>query len=171
MRRFHGVQVDDLGGNPQIVKDCGVSVPGCFSPVLLFVTPWTIGFSRHKYWSGLPFPSPGDLPHPGIKPSSSAAPALAGGCETRPLTSGSHKLWCDFLWDVFVHLLLKFNWPTTLYYFLVHTIVIQYFHTFQNSHCGKSSYNQDKNLLPNSGFLSYWLELSFLIFLCLFSHL
>ena len=46
--------------------------------VLLFVTPWTIahqappsmGSSRQEYWSGLPFPSPGDLPDPGIEPRS-----------------------------------------------------------------------------------------------------
>ena len=46
-------------------------------------TPWTaahqapqsMGFSRQEYWSGLPLPSPGDLPHPGIEPSSLA---LAG---------------------------------------------------------------------------------------------
>ena len=75
MRRFHGVQVEDLGGNTQIVKDCGASVPSSFSPVLLFVTPWTIGFSRHEYWSGLPFLSLGDLPHPGIKPGSPALQA------------------------------------------------------------------------------------------------
>ena len=62
--------MEDLGGNTQIVKDCGASVPSSFSPVLLFVTPWTIGFSRHEYWSGLPFLSLGDLPHPGIKPGS-----------------------------------------------------------------------------------------------------
>ena len=44
----------------------------------LFETPWTVayqgplsmGFSRQEYWSGLPFPSPGDLPNPGIKPGS-----------------------------------------------------------------------------------------------------
>ena len=44
----------------------------------LFATPWTIayqappsmGFSRQQYWSGLPFPSPGDLPDPGIEPGS-----------------------------------------------------------------------------------------------------
>ena len=44
----------------------------------LNVTPWTVahqsplsmGFSRQEYWSGLPFPSPGDLPNPGIKPMS-----------------------------------------------------------------------------------------------------
>ena len=46
------------------------------SRVRLFVTPWTVayqaplsmGFSRQEYWSGLPFPSPGDLPNPGIEP-------------------------------------------------------------------------------------------------------
>ena len=48
-----------------------------------FEIPWTaalqaplsMGFSRQEYWSGLPYPTPGDLPHPGIEPSS---PALAG---------------------------------------------------------------------------------------------
>ena len=48
------------------------------SHVRLFATPWTVayqappsmGFSRQEYWSGLPFPSPGDLPDPGIKPGS-----------------------------------------------------------------------------------------------------
>ena len=48
------------------------------SRVQLFVTPWTVayqappsmGFSRQEYWSGVPFPSPGDLPYPGIEPGS-----------------------------------------------------------------------------------------------------
>ena len=35
--------------------------------------------SEQEYWSGLPFPSPGDLPDPGIEPGSSVSPALAGG--------------------------------------------------------------------------------------------
>ena len=47
------------------------------------MTPWTVAhqaplsmeFSRQEYWSGLPFPSPGNLPDPGIKPGS---PALLG---------------------------------------------------------------------------------------------
>ena len=39
--------------------------------------PLSMGFSRKEYWSGLPFPSPGDLPHPGIKTVSLASPALA----------------------------------------------------------------------------------------------
>ena len=55
------------------------------SRVRLFVTPWTVAhqappsmeFSRQEYWSGLPFPSPGDLPDPGIKPGSPALQADA----------------------------------------------------------------------------------------------
>ena len=47
------------------------------------VTPWTVvrqaplstGFSRQEYWDGLPCPSPGDLPHPGTEPKSSALEA------------------------------------------------------------------------------------------------
>ena len=53
----------------------------------LFGTPLTIAhqaplsmeFSRQEYWSGLPFPSPGDLQDPGAEPISLASPALAGG--------------------------------------------------------------------------------------------
>ena len=56
------------------------------SRVRLFGTPWTVahqatpsmGISRQQYWSGLPFPSPGDLPNPGIDP-------------------GSPALWADFI--------------------------------------------------------------------------
>ena len=51
-----------------------------------FETPWTVahqaplsmGFSRQEYWSGLPFPSPGDLPDPGVEPTSFTSPTLAG---------------------------------------------------------------------------------------------
>ena len=57
------------------------------SRVRLFATPWTVayqaspsmGFSRQEYWSGLPFPSPGDLTDPGIEPRS---PALQAGALT-----------------------------------------------------------------------------------------
>ena len=53
------------------------------SHVRLFATPWTVayqaplsmGFSRQEYWSGLPFPSPGGLPEPGIEPGSPALEA------------------------------------------------------------------------------------------------
>ena len=55
------------------------------SHVQLFVTPWTVayqtppsmGFSRQEYWSGVPLPSPGDLPNPGIEPGSLAFQADA----------------------------------------------------------------------------------------------
>ena len=60
-----------------------------FSRIQLFATPWTVthqvplsmgfpGQGLGYHWSGLPFPPPGDLPHPGIKPVSPASPALAG---------------------------------------------------------------------------------------------
>ena len=39
--------------------------------------PWSMGFSRQEYWSGLPFPSPGDLPDAGIEPRSPALQADA----------------------------------------------------------------------------------------------
>ena len=53
--------------------------------VPLFATSWTAAghaplsmeFSRQAYWSGLPYPLPGDLPDPGIKPTSLTSPALA----------------------------------------------------------------------------------------------
>ena len=49
-------------------------------------TPWTVareaplsmGFPRQEYWSGLPFPTPEDLPDPAIEPMSPESPALAG---------------------------------------------------------------------------------------------
>ena len=40
--------------------------------------PLSMGFSRQEYWSGLPCPTPGDLPDPGIEPESLTSPALAG---------------------------------------------------------------------------------------------
>ena len=40
--------------------------------------PLSMGFSRQEYWSGLPFPPPGDLPHPGIEHTSLMSPALTG---------------------------------------------------------------------------------------------
>ena len=58
-----------------------------FSPAQLLSTLWTValqaplsmGFSRQEHWSGLPCPPPGDLPDPGVKPTSLTSPALAGG--------------------------------------------------------------------------------------------
>ena len=59
------------------------TIASVFSCVRLFVTPWTVAckaplsmeFSRQEYWSGLPFPTPGDLPYPGIESRFSALQA------------------------------------------------------------------------------------------------
>ena len=65
-----------------------------FSHVWLFSTPWTAalqaplykGFSRQEYWSGLPWPPPGHLPNPLVKPVSLMYPAFAGGFFTTSAT-------------------------------------------------------------------------------------
>ena len=44
-----------------------------------YQAPWPMEFSRQEYWSGLPLPSPGDLPYAGMEPASLVSPALAGG--------------------------------------------------------------------------------------------
>ena len=70
---------------------CVSCVLRCFSHVWLFAAPWTIarqaplsvGFSRQEYWSGLPFPSPGN---PGIEPASLVSSALAGRLFTSSAT-------------------------------------------------------------------------------------
>ena len=66
------VLIHEVCGGSLVIKSCPISV-----------TPWTVahqaplpmGFSRPGYWSGLPFPSPGDLPNPGIDPGSPALQA------------------------------------------------------------------------------------------------
>ena len=78
--------------NPQVSSNHYLFCPNILlflSPLLscvqLFATPWTVahqsppsmGFSRQEYWSGLPFPSPEDLPNPGIEPRSPALQADA----------------------------------------------------------------------------------------------
>ena len=55
--------------------------------------PLSMGFPRQEYWSGLPFPSPGDLPTTGIEPMPPESPVLAGGFFTteppvKPHTEG-----------------------------------------------------------------------------------
>ena len=68
-----------------------------FSRVRLCATPWTaahqapptLGFSRQEYWSGLPFPSPEDLPNPGIEPTSPALQADSLPAEPQGKPSGN----------------------------------------------------------------------------------
>ena len=83
------------------------------SCVQLFATPWTVayqgplsmGFSRQEYWSGLPFPSPGDLPNPGIELWVSC---IAGRCFTIWATREAHCY----------HYLIKLKNLESLQYFL-----------------------------------------------------
>ena len=85
------------------------------SHVPLFETPWTVTrqaplpleFSRQGYWNGLPFPTPGDLLHPGMEPASPASPRSAGGFFTTSTTwealkhlkkdsmGSSNRPWCS----------------------------------------------------------------------------
>ena len=57
--------------------------------------PLSMRFSRHKYWSGLPFPTPGDYPDPGIKLASLMSPAQAGGFLTTANSLQSCPTLCD----------------------------------------------------------------------------
>ena len=76
----------------------------------LFVIPWTVvyqaflsmGFSRQEHWSGLPFPSPGDLPDPGIGPKSPAlqADALPSEPPGKPIIWGTQKKEEEIHWPV-----------------------------------------------------------------------
>ena len=78
------------------------------SRVRLFATPWTVayqaplsmGFSRQECWSGLPFPSPGDLPDPGIEPGSPALQADALPSEPpgkqRVTTNKTNKCYSEY---------------------------------------------------------------------------
>ena len=69
------------------------------SPVLLFVTPWTValqaplsmGFSRQEYWHGLPFPSPGDLPTALLSAFASINYPLQASCLENPMERGAWR--------------------------------------------------------------------------------
>ena len=81
-------------------------VLSCFSHVWLCETLWTVacqaplsmGFSRQEYWSGLPFPPPGDFPNPGIESVSLMSPALAGRFFTTGATWGAE----DYTWVILI---------------------------------------------------------------------
>ena len=82
-----------------------------FSHVQPFATPWTVthqaplsmGFSRQEHWSGLPCPPPGDLPDPGIEPTSLMSPLLTGEFFTTSAPrrhSLTLQTWCFFITDL-----------------------------------------------------------------------
>ena len=78
-------------------ESCRRSEVKSLSRVRLSATPWTVaykaplsmGFSRQEYWSGLPFPSPGELPDPGTEPRSPALQADTLPTELHGNTEGS----------------------------------------------------------------------------------
>ena len=80
------------------LKGCCLIAQSCQTLVTLWTiapqAPLAMGFSRQEYWSGLPFPSPGDLPDPGIEPRS---PALeADSLPSEPLPA---NMWIMFLFE------------------------------------------------------------------------
>ena len=89
------------------------------SHVRLFVTPWTVAcqpplsteFFRLEYWSGLPFLPSGDLPDPGINPSSPSSPALADGLfTTEPLQKPYFfGFWFCFFFRYTIQLIILFK--------------------------------------------------------------
>ena len=88
------------------------------SHVQLFAPPWTVGhqaplsieFSRQEYWSGVLFPTPGDLPDTGIKLVSPVSPTLAGGFfTTEPY--GKLKLDAYIISSIFSH-----HWASCFYH-------------------------------------------------------
>ena len=86
--------------------------------------PLSMGFSRQEYWSGLPFPSPGDLPNPGTEPESPRVSSIAGGfftAEPPGYLSLQMARFHFFLWLIFryiyaPHLLYPFlcRWTSSL---------------------------------------------------------
>ena len=86
----------------RLLTDLGYNICQSLRCVQFFVTPWTVArqaplsmeFSRQEYWSGLPCPSLGDLPHPGIKPGSPAlqADSLPSEPPRKPVIYNGRKL-------------------------------------------------------------------------------
>ena len=97
--------------------------------------PLSMGFSRQEHWSGLPCPPPGDLPNPGIKPTSLTSPALGD----RFFTTGSTWKALSYCTTVFFKVLTvkfkmfyycfmyyfceKYYKPTTVQYFIAKCII------------------------------------------------
>ena len=91
---------------------CTWCVLGHFSHVWLFATLWTVvcqallfvGFSRQEYWSGWPFPPPGDLPEPGLNLGLFTPPALAGKFFTTSTTWEAQCTW----YVCYIYILYKY---------------------------------------------------------------
>ena len=101
------------------------------------MTPWSIAcqaplsmkFSRHEYWSGLPFPVLGDLPHPGIKPESLASSALTGRFFTTTVSWEAQIYILGFtyifdfykwLWIIYLNLFFSYFFTYTVFVGTIH---------------------------------------------------
>ena len=77
--------------HPQNCEFMGSAVTFCNSVGWSPPEPLSMEFSRQEYWSRLPFPTPGDFPDPGIKPTSLRPPALARGFFTNRSARETHR--------------------------------------------------------------------------------
>ena len=85
------------------------SCPTLWDPMdcSLYQAPPSMGFSRWEYWSGLPFPPPGDLPSPGIQPTPPVSSALKADSLPLPHQGRPLKIWCNQIsignlpWQIF----------------------------------------------------------------------
>ena len=159
---------------------CGSSLVTKLCPTL--ATPWTVahqaplsmGFSRQEYWSGLPFPCPGDLPDPGTEPGSPASQAdslptelqgkpliietgsqihhclLLGACLLTPDLSLDAILFTQFVHKITEEEAKKEIWSSVNYLFLIFTSLVY----GKNQH-GKLSIVWSKDLK-----VVLWLEMS-----------
>ena len=106
------------------------------SHVQLFATPWTVAyqallsmrFSRHKYWSGLSSPSPGDLPEPGIEPMS-----CIGQVDSLPLSCQGRKA-IDIIFCL-DHFLLVFSAGGACCCPYIMEMAVDYFHSLPPRIC------------------------------------
>ena len=116
------------GMNPFSAGTMCVCVYSHSGHVQLFVTPWTVTYqaplsvevSRQEYWSGLPFPSPGHHPKPGIEPRSSAL-------QVDSLPLNHQGLWhviifLHRIWKMLLFYSINLVWPLPQFNFLIPAI-------------------------------------------------
>ena len=92
----------------KLLQSC-LSLCDPMDPKVALQAPLSMGFPRQECWSGLPFPSPGDLPGPRVESPSLTSPALAGGFFTTSATSEGHiELYYTSKMDIFSGFAQKF---------------------------------------------------------------
>ena len=92
------------------------------------------GLSRQEYWSGLPFPAPGDLPDPGTETLSLESPALAGGFLTTTLPGKPIYFSCYIISIVSLTRSYAISWDLTSYFLILHNT------EKSHKHSGKSTF-------------------------------